>query len=528
MYKDRLAYKVLLILSIALTCGFVFMGIITIWMQSNSTLDLQRKNAKNEVDIIVDEIKEYMVRGSAGDVSSFIHNAKSKQYVRDLKIFNTEGKELGAAVDVAANPSIMNALQTGKEGEYQSLDNGIHTLSAVIPIVNEERCHRCHEAGPKYRGAILLTSSIQDGYENIRNLFLFLLVTGIIFFFVLLGCIYFFMDRTIIRHIRQFAEKIEELANGSGDLTQTIQVSSKDEIGSLAAGLNRLISKMHEIISSIAHNAHQLSAAAHQVSATSERIANGINEVSVQTSGVATASEEMAATSNETAQNCATAAEESRKARNSAEIGTAVVNGTVSVMNQIAIKIKESAELITVLGKRSDQIEEIIEVIEGIADQTNLLALNAAIEAARAGEQGRGFTVVADEVRSLADRTTKATSEISAMIKTIQKETRGAVSTMHEVIVAVEKGTSEADNSGVALNNIFERVNSVTDFVNQISTAAEQQNATTTEISKNILQIMDAVKSSAKEAQNTSAVASQMAILSEDLKGLVGQFKLEA
>ena len=222
---------------------------------------------------------------------------------------------------------------------------------------------------------------------------------------------------------------------------------------------------------------------------------------------------------------CTAAADGSRKASELTASGTDIVARTVNVMSLISSRVKESADTIERLGARSDQIGEIIGTIEDIADQTNLLALNAAIEAARAGEQGRGFAVVADEVRALAERTTKATREIGVMIKSIQDETKKAVDAMELGVKDVEEGTSEASMSGNALNEILEQINSVSMQVNMIATAAEQQTATTSEISNSIQQITEVVQESARGAQDAASAAGQLSRLADELQQMVSQFK---
>jgi len=255
---------------------------------------------------------------------------------------------------------------------------------------------------------------------------------------------------------------------------------------------------------------------------------NGAEEVVAQSNSVATAGEEMAATSGEIAQNCHMAAQSANQANSAALEGSSVVKGTIAVMGTIAERVKFAAQSVGNLGSRSEQIGQIIGTIEDIADQTNLLALNAAIEAARAGEQGRGFAVVADEVRALAERTTKATREIGEMIKTIQVETRNAVGVMDEGVREVEKGTSETAKSGQALDAILDQINAVTEQANQIATAAEQQTATTSEISNNMQQITKIVQHSAQGAHETAGAASQLSKLAEELQRIVGQFRLAA
>ncbi|MDO9068577.1 MAG: bacteriohemerythrin, partial [Deltaproteobacteria bacterium] len=191
---------------------------------------------------------------------------------------------------------------------------------------------------------------------------------------------------------------------------------------------------------------------------------------------------------------------------------------------RIAERVQASAKTVEALGTQSDQIGSIIGTIEDIADQTNLLALNAAIEAARAGEQGRGFAVVADEVRALAERTTKATREIGAMIKSIQKDTKSAVIAMEEGVAEVEQGTHEAARSGDALRNIREEINSVNLQVQQMATAAEEQTATAGEISRNIHQVTEVVKKTSDDARQCVSISQQLSTIATVLKQVVGKF----
>ncbi len=331
---------------------------------------------------------------------------------------------------------------------------------------------------------------------------------------------------SIKRPLTAIHTMIADIAQGEGDLTRRLDYAARDELGEICSMFNLFVEKLRSTISQVASSTTQVAAAASQLRATSIQSANGAEEVAAQTTTLATAAEEMTATSGDIAQNCHLAADGSQHANTTASAGAAVVEKTVAVMNQIALKVQESAKTVEKLGTRSDQIGAIIGTIEDIADQTNLLALNAAIEAARAGEQGRGFAVVADEVRALAERTTKATREIGEMIKAIQVETKGAVAAMEEGVHQVESGTAEAAKSGAALQEILEQVNEVSMQVNQIATAAEQQTATSSEISGNIMQITDVIQQTARGAEESASAASQLAKTAEELQHLVGQFKL--
>jgi len=332
---------------------------------------------------------------------------------------------------------------------------------------------------------------------------------------------------------RNFTTRIVRVANAmsriaDGDLSQQLKIYANDEIGELGRSINRMQSSVGEMITSIANTTSQLGASADVLCTVSEMSVANAQEIASQASTIATASEEMAATSNEISQNCCTAAESSRQGSALATEGASVVQVTVTGMNRIAERVKETAATLEGLGSRSDQIGEIVGTIEDIADQTNLLALNAAIEAARAGEQGRGFAVVADEVRALAERTTKATKEIAQMIKAIQNETKGAVSSMEEGVNEVERGTIDAGKSGTALEQILNQINAVSMEINQIATTSEEQTATTVEITNNIQQITEVAQMNASCSNDAAGAARELVAHAEDLKSLVSRFKVAA
>lgn len=333
-----------------------------------------------------------------------------------------------------------------------------------------------------------------------------------------------FLSRMITRPLAALAEDAQQIA--SGDLTVQIQSRSQDEIGKLATSFNSMADSLRDAIRQVSDTSGHLSSAANELLATSESIATGADAVVNQAQTVATAGEEMAATSNDIANNCQSAASGALDAATSASEGSMVVDKTVQAMGQIARRVQETSDTVARLGQRSDQIGQIVGTIEDIADQTNLLALNAAIEAARAGEQGRGFAVVADEVRALAERTTRATKEISDMIRSIQTETKSAVTVMEEGVHEVAQGTDEAAKSGVALQSIMEQVNSVSMQISQVATAAEEQTATTNEISHNMQQITDVVQQTAQGAKQSAAAAAELSKLAADLQQLVHRFRL--
>ncbi|HUI11280.1 MAG TPA: methyl-accepting chemotaxis protein [Bacteroidota bacterium] len=311
-----------------------------------------------------------------------------------------------------------------------------------------------------------------------------------------------------------------------GDLTRELPVESRDELGVMAERLNEMIRNLREMIGGIIEAVATLAGASTQISSSTEEMAAGSQEQTSQASEVASAVGLMARSIAENSTSAAEAASTARKAKEAAERGGQVVQKTVGGMRRIAEVVNGSAATVQTLGKSGDQIGEIISVIDDIADQTNLLALNAAIEAARAGEQGRGFAVVADEVRRLAERTTKATKEIAGMIRTIQSETKGAVSAMNQGTKEVTEGITLADHAGAALAEIVRISQEVTDRITGIAASSEQQSATSEEIAKNVEAIRTVTAETASGEQQIARAAEDLNRLTENLQRLTSRFRL--
>ena len=240
----------------------------------------------------------------------------------------------------------------------------------------------------------------------------------------------------------------------------------------------------------------------------------------------ASAVEEMTRTAGEVARSSTEAARIAQETAKTARGGQEEMNQSVMGMQQVSHAVVQAANIITALGRSSDQIGEIVRVIEDIADQTNLLALNAAIEAARAGEQGRGFAVVADEVRKLAERTTKATKEIGDMIRQIQKDTRSAVSSMEQGTSQVGQGVALANKTGEALANIHSMINATAGMIQQIANATEEQSTATRQIASDLESMTQTTRQTTRGVFQSAKACHVLRVMAGDLQKLLGSFKV--
>lgn len=329
----------------------------------------------------------------------------------------------------------------------------------------------------------------------------------------------------IISPIKEAADALEVMA--TGNLTARMAGEYSGDFERLKGSLNGVGDSLGSLINQVGELASSVAGIASEISSNSEVMASGAQEQSAQADEVATAVEEMSRTVTENAMSASRTAQEAKKNGDIAKEGGKVVDMTVTKMRDIASVVKASADNMVKLGASSQQIGEIISVIDDIADQTNLLALNAAIEAARAGEQGRGFAVVADEVRKLAERTTEATKQIADMIKGIQNETQGAVTAMNKGNEEVTSGIQLADQAGSSLNQIVGSTQELLDMINQIAAASEEQSSTSEEIARNVEAISHVSNDTAKKINEIATAADELNRLTAQLTGELKKFKVD-
>ncbi|MDH1632933.1 methyl-accepting chemotaxis protein [Pseudomonas mosselii] len=334
----------------------------------------------------------------------------------------------------------------------------------------------------------------------------------------------FIITRQITRPLRETMDVVNRIA--SGDLTQELRVTRRDELGALQQGIARMGTTLRDLITGIRDGVTQIASAAEELSAVTEQTSAGANSQKVETDQVATAMHEMAATVQEVARNAEQASHAATNADDEARVGDKVVGEAISQIERLAHEVHRSTEAMTLLQQESQKIGSVMDVIKSVAEQTNLLALNAAIEAARAGEAGRGFAVVADEVRGLAQRTQQSTEEIEGLIASLQHGTQQVAEVMNGSRSLTDSSVELARKAGGSLESITRTVSNIQSMNQQIAAAAEQQSAVAEEISRSILNVRDVSEQTAAASDETAASSVELARLGGHLQTLVSQFRV--
>ncbi|MDP2795066.1 MAG: methyl-accepting chemotaxis protein [Sulfurisoma sp.] len=316
---------------------------------------------------------------------------------------------------------------------------------------------------------------------------------------------------------------IEKIAQG--DLTSEIRVKAGDEI-SLMAATRRMQAGLRTMVSNLQANAEGVEGAAQQLASTSSRVATATAAQSEAASAMAAAVEEMTVSINHVSDSASEAHSVTIETDGMSRDGSRIIQETVADMQQISRAVGDAAETIQTMGESSRRITGIVQVIKDVADQTNLLALNAAIEAARAGEQGRGFAVVADEVRKLAERTAKATTEISAMIGEVQSSAQSAVDTMQQAVSRVEQGVGLAQRASDSMQGIGASAQRVVAVVNEISGAIKEQSAASNDIAANVEKIAQMSEENSAATREAADTALQLGELAAGTRAAVSQFRV--
>ncbi|MHB8056346.1 MAG: methyl-accepting chemotaxis protein [Desulfuromonadaceae bacterium] len=523
MFKKSLNRKILFIIAATLFVGFAGLGIISIYLEYTATIDLQRKNARQLASTVTHDILNQKTKGDMKDFGAYVAEIKTLGGVKEIKLFNVDGKEKSGD---SVNNEVRSAIASGSPKELAANKDGKRFLDLAVPLLNEERCRSCHSGDAKYLGAILLTTSLEDGFTSALRLTAYMSAIGVLFFFAMLVTLYIFFNRTVVQQISELYKQLGDLAGSEGDLTKVLEVRTTCEIGRLGDEVNNLTEKIRLTFSDLYSQTCLIGTSVCELAAGTERTLKMTQDQKDQAFTVAASSEEMAQTIHDVTENTHRAAALSSSVDSAASSGMAVVEETWNCMQQISGSVNDTLVTIRELEAASTHIGEMVVLIEDIADQTNLLALNASIEAARAGDAGKGFAVVASEVKGLAEKTTASTREIKKVVASIQKTSRSAADMIGNESVLVRTGLAKAEEARDSLENIKNHANESRIMIEQIATASEEQNATTNNISEMIHLVSHSAEETYKMMQRTSEAFSTFSEVVEQIYSSVGKFSV--
>jgi methyl-accepting chemotaxis protein len=443
-----------------------------------------------------------------------------------LAAYTRDPSLLGKSLDNAypkRSAELMQALEAGQS----SLISQTETLSVLEPVqaIPGAKPWAILIQAPK---AVVLASALtlEQTLEEQRTedaLFSLMMGLGAVLVGLLLMNI---MARRVTRPILAVAGMLEDIASGEGDLTRRLDYPRQDELGRLADGFNHFLNKLQPIVAEVKDSVQLARQTADQSAGIAARTSRGMQSQLNEVEQVAAAFNEMSATAQSVAQNAAEAAAAARTADEATREGLLVVDQTTQRIDRLAKDMGAAMRDVEGLAASSEQIGSVLEAIRSIAEQTNLLALNAAIEAARAGEAGRGFAVVADEVRSLANRTQQSIEEIRLVIENLQRGTRDVVESMHDGHLQANENASHVALALAALQRIGNAVSVISDMNLQIASAAEEQSAVAEEINRNVAGIRDVTESLAGQADESAQVSRSLNTLANHQQSLMDQFKV--
>ncbi len=467
------------------------------------TNDLSKKQ---EIMKEIEEHRKYY-RKRMEDLDKITRSKEGKQSLQNLINASNETRDANnKALQLALEGKNQEAIELYMKEVESKAGNREKALNELVQFYYKTANKRIEEVNDALRLELVILVIMASAS------------TAIAVFFAL------FISRSVKKPVAELKTTLEKVAQG--DLSVEAKVESRDELGMISQSVNEAITSIKRLIAESKTISSSLASSSEQLSATTEEISRNLKSQTERASQIASAAEEMSQTVVDIAKNASNIAEVSVTTASVAKEGKDMTTNTAQEIKVIEGAIGKLSEVINVLGERSRQIGEIVTVIKDIADQTNLLALNAAIEAARAGEQGRGFAVVADEVRKLAERTTKATDEIADMIRGIQTEVDVAEGSMEDATKKVASGVELSNRSAEILGQILSKAQELQGMIQQIASATEQMSSVTDHITQDIGSIAEGSKEISLAVEQSAQTASDIARLGGELQTAIGRFRV--
>ncbi|MDB1123390.1 methyl-accepting chemotaxis protein [Vibrio algarum] len=465
-------------------------------------------------------------------VVSYIQTSQQQDYDVAISYLRQDLKDAISDLSVSLNGDENQAWLDVFYDAHSEYVDGINTIHSVIASRDDLIINHLNVEGLEVESNLeemkrsiirdqeTLGPQLKQSTDNSINLTLILSVAAI-----LLGSgAAFLLTTSITRPIKQVMAAANQLSDG--DLTVNLEQKGNDEIGQLLNSIQVTANNLRHMIITISDASLNLTSASHELSDITEKSSQSILRQETETDMVATAINEMTATVREVASNASQAESTAQEANQQATSGQSIVQQTIDTIHELAENVQSSSEKLHDVEVETNNIGGILDVIRGIADQTNLLALNAAIEAARAGEHGRGFAVVADEVRSLAQRSQESTQEIQTLIEQLQTGTKNAVSVMAISKKQADVSVKQASEAGSALLSITNSISVINDMNMQIATASEEQSSVAESINENIVNVREIANENSSTANQTQNSSGEIDQLATQLKQLVDKFKI--
>lgn len=481
-----------------------------------------------------DSVNTMMLTGTIGNRQIIQEKIQSQDNVLEARILRSEqlNKFFGAGqADQKAQSEFEREGLTGTEAFNITEKNGNRVMEFIMPIKASKNfrgtdCLACHQAQEgDILGAVKIAYNLTSLDNEIKESVTYAMFWQLLITLVCFGLLSWTIHKLVLSRLKMLNHSISETEKNL-DLTKELAVPYQDEIGEVSTAFNRMTATFKEILTSVSQANEKLLMSAKHVDEIAELTKKGLLEQKNGTDSVAAAINQLDTSAGDVRENTQHAAEKSQHTYDSAHKSLQIVEKTTQDINELKDKVIKNTDLIAKLERQTKDVGGVLDVITSIAEQTNLLALNAAIEAARAGEQGRGFAVVADEVRSLANRTGESIAQIQDTIHGLQEGANTAVSSMQMVSEqANEKAHEVSDVSGLLID-ITEQVKALEELNCEIANAAEQQNLAADEINQNVVNISNVAEQSSEEAIRSKEISEQLLTLSEELNRQIIKFKL--